>query len=124
MTRADFEGLAANDVEALRRFSTRRTHPAGTQLIRQGDRPKEVLIVERGVLELLRETTSERLIVQILHAGASVDDIAAVLDLPYSESAVTVTEATVLHCRLDTIAALEECSVTAQRQHDGGGKAQ
>jgi CRP-like cAMP-binding protein len=108
MTREDFEALPGDDVEALRRFATRRTYPSGATLFRQGDRPRELFIVERGELELVYETLSERLVVQMLHAGSSVDQLAILLDVPYPYSAVTLSEATLLRLRLDTIRTLEE----------------
>jgi CRP-like cAMP-binding protein len=108
MTREDFDELPANDVQALRHFATRRTHPAGETLFRQGERPHALLIVERGEVELVHETSSERLVVQILHAGSSVDHVAILLGIPYPYSAVTLSEATLLRLRLDTIRALEQ----------------
>ncbi len=108
MTQKDFEGLPADDVEALRRFATRRTYAPGTTLFRQGDQPRELLIIERGELELVYDTRADRLVVQILYAGSSVDHLAILLDTPYSYSAVTLTDATLLRLRLDTIRALEE----------------
>jgi CRP/FNR family transcriptional regulator len=108
MTQGDFEGLPGDDVEALRRFATRRTYTPGTTLFRQGDPPRELLIIERGELELIYETRSERLVVQILYAGSSVDHLAILLDIPYPYSAVTLSDATLLRLRLDTIRALEE----------------
>jgi CRP/FNR family transcriptional regulator len=108
MTKEDFEGLPRDDVEALRRFATRRTYPPGKTLFRQGDRPDELLIVERGEVELVYETRSERLVVQLLHAGSSVDHLAILLDIPYPYSAITLSEATLLRLRLDTIRTLEE----------------
>jgi CRP-like cAMP-binding protein len=108
MTQGDFEGLPGDDVEALRRFATRRTYTPGTTLFRQGDPPRELLIIERGELELVYETRSERLVVQILYAGSSVDHLAILLDIPYPYSAVTLSDATLLRLRLDTIRTLEE----------------
>lgn len=108
MTKEDFEGLPADDIEALRRFATRSTYPKGKTLFRQGDRPRELLIIERGELELVHETRSERLVMQILYAGSSVDHLAILLDTPYPYSAVTLSEATLLRLRLDTIRVLEE----------------
>jgi CRP/FNR family transcriptional regulator, cyclic AMP receptor protein len=108
MTREDFDGLPEDDVEALRRFATTRTCPPGATLFRQGERPREIFIIERGDLELVYETRFERLVVQFLHAGSTVDDLAVILDVPYSYSAVTLTDASVLCLRLDTIRALEE----------------
>jgi CRP/FNR family transcriptional regulator, anaerobic regulatory protein len=108
MSREDFEGLPEDDVDALRRFATRSVYPPGTTLFRQGERPHELLIIERGELELVYETHSERLVLQILHAGSSVDHLAILLDVPYSYSAVTLSEATLLRLRLDTIRALED----------------
>ena len=69
MTQGDFEGLPGDDVEALRRFATRSNHPRGTTIFRQGERPQELLIIEKGELELIYQTRSERLVVQILYAG-------------------------------------------------------
>jgi CRP-like cAMP-binding protein len=102
MTQGDFEGLPGDDVEALRRFATRSNYPRGTTIFRQGERPQELLIIEKGELELIYQTRSERLVVQILYAGSSVDHLAILLDIPYPYSAVT------LSLRLDTIRALEE----------------
>jgi CRP/FNR family transcriptional regulator len=100
--------LPGDDVEALRRFATRRTYAPGTTLFRQGDPPRELLIIERGELELVYETRSERLVMQILYAGSSVDHLAILLDIPYPYSAVTLSDATLLRVRLDTIRTLEE----------------
>ena len=108
MTQEDFEGLPENDVEALRRFAVRRRYPAGKTLFRQGAWPHELLIIEQGELELVYETHSERLVMQILYAGSSVDHLAILLGIPYAYSAVTLSEATLLRLRLDTIRTLEE----------------
>ena len=108
MTREDFEALPGSDVEALRRFAMRRTYRPGTTLFRQGDLPEEIMILERGEIELVRETRGDRLVVQIVHAGSSIDHLALILDAPHRYSAVTLTDVTVLRLRLDTIATLEE----------------
>lgn len=68
MGRADFEGLPDDDLGALRPFATRRTYSAGTTLFHQGDRPRALLILEQGEVELVYQTGSERLVVQILYA--------------------------------------------------------
>jgi CRP-like cAMP-binding protein len=108
MTQEDFEGLPGNDVEALRPFAVRSSCPAGKTLFRQGAWPRELLIIERGELELVYETRTERLVVQILYAGSSVDHLAILLGIPYPYSAVTLSEAKLLRLRLDTIRTLEE----------------
>jgi CRP-like cAMP-binding protein len=108
MTPEDFARLPANDVDALRRFATRRTVGRGTTLFRQGERPSALLIIERGEVELVYETRSDRLVLQLLYGGSSVDHLAILLDVPYPYSAVTLTEATILRLRLDTIRTLEE----------------
>jgi CRP/FNR family transcriptional regulator len=108
MTREDFDGLPASDVAAFRRFATRSTYGPGTTLFRQGDPPEEIMILERGEIELVVETGPDRLVVQILHAGTPVDHLALILDVPYRYSAVTLTQASVLRLRLDTMDALEE----------------
>lgn len=108
MTREDFDGLPSSDVEALRRFATRSKYAPGTTLFRQGNAPEEIMILERGEIELVRETGTDRLVVQILHAGTPVDHLALILNVPYQYSAVTLTDATVLRLRLDTVSALED----------------
>ena len=108
MERKDLESLPGDDLEALRRFAVRRTYPPGTTLFRQGERPRELLIIEKGELELVYTTRSERLVVQILYAGSSVDHLAILLDTPHAFSAVTLSEATLLRLRLDTIQTLED----------------
>ena len=108
MTAEEFSGLPQDDVEALRRFATRRTYAPGTTLFHQGAPARELYIIEGGELELVYETRSERLVVQILYAGSSVDHLAILLGVPYPYSAVTLSEATVLRLRLDTVRALEE----------------
>jgi CRP/FNR family cyclic AMP-dependent transcriptional regulator len=108
MTKEDFDGLPGDDVEALRRFAIRRTYPPRKTLFHQGDRPRELLIVERGEVQLVYETRSERLVVQILYGGSSVDQLAILLGVPYPYSAVTLSEVTLLRLRLDTIRALEQ----------------
>jgi CRP-like cAMP-binding protein len=107
MTQADFDALPGNDVEALRRFATRRSHPSGTTLFQQGERPRQLLIIERGEVELVYATRSERLVMQLVYAGSTVDLLAIQLDSPYAYSAITLSEATLLHLRLDTVRALE-----------------
>ena len=62
MTQGDFEGLPDDDVEALRRFATRSNYPRGTTIFRQGERPQELLIIEKGELELIYQTRFERLV--------------------------------------------------------------
>jgi CRP/FNR family transcriptional regulator len=108
MTREDFDRLPADDLAALRPFAIRRIYPPGQTLFHQGDRPQELLIVERGELELVYETRSERLVMEILYAGSSVDHLAILLGIPYPYSAVTLSDASVLRLRLDTIRTLEE----------------
>jgi CRP-like cAMP-binding protein len=108
MTKEDFERLPADDVDALRRFAARRTCRPGEILFRQGERAHELLIIERGEVELVYETHFERLVVQILYPGSSVDHLAILLDMPHPYSAVTLSEVTLLRLRLDTIHTLEE----------------
>ena len=108
MTQEDFDELPGNDVQALGHFATRRTHPAGKILFRQGERPGALLVIEQGEVELVYETGSDRLVVHLLYAGSSVDHLAILLGIPYPYSAVTLSEATILRLRLDTILALEE----------------
>jgi CRP-like cAMP-binding protein len=108
MTREDFDALPAGDVEAFGRFATRRTYAPGTTLFRQGKRPKEIFIIAEGEIELIHETRFDRLVVQIVHAGSSVDDLAFALRVPYAYSAVALTDVSVLCIRLDAIETLEE----------------
>ncbi|MGZ4387347.1 MAG: Crp/Fnr family transcriptional regulator, partial [Gaiellaceae bacterium] len=84
------------------------TYPAGTTLFRRGDRATEILIVERGEIELIHEKPGDRLVVRLVHAGSTVDELAVALGAPYPYSAVTLVSTVVLCLRLDTMRALEE----------------
>jgi CRP-like cAMP-binding protein len=108
MTRVQFEALADDDLEALRPFGVRRRYPPGATLFRQGDRPTQVHVIVKGVVELVHETLWHRVVVQIVHAGSSIDEVAIVLDAPHSYTAIAVSRATVLEVRADTVRALSE----------------
>lgn len=108
MRREDFEALPADDVEALRRFAVRESHPAGTTLFRQCDRAASMFIVEQGEVELVYQTQFERLIVQILRDGASIGDMPVMLDTPYPYTAVTRKPTTTLRISVETFRTLTE----------------
>ncbi len=108
MTQEDFDGLPEDDVTALRQFGIRRTYGRGEKLFSEGERPRWLMIIERGEVELVHEMRVERPVVQILYAGASVDQLAILLGSRYRYSAVALDDATVLRLRLDTVRALEE----------------
>ena len=99
----------SQDVEALRRFAVRRTYRRGKTLFRQGDRPGEIMILERGEIELVDQNRGERLVVEIVHPGSSIDHLALILGVAHCYSAVALTDATVLRLRLDTVRGLAPC---------------
>lgn len=106
--REDLEAPLEDDLGALRRFGARKTWPAGATLFREGDRPHTLFVIEDGEVELVHETKHERLIVQIVRAGASVGDLPVLLETPYLYTAVTRTAATTLGFNLETVRALLE----------------
>jgi CRP-like cAMP-binding protein len=108
MTQEDFDALPEDDVAALGRFGVRRTYGRGEKLFSEGERPHWLMIIERGEVELVHEMRLGRPVVQILYAGASVDQLAILLGSRYHYSAVALSDATVLRLRLDTVRALEE----------------
>lgn len=108
MTREDFEALPDDDIEALRRFAVVETYPPGTILFRQGDAPQAAFIVEEGEIELVYQTKYDRLIVEILSAGASIGDLAVMFETPYPYTGVVRTPTTALSFSADTIHTLIE----------------
>jgi CRP-like cAMP-binding protein len=104
----DFASLPDDDVDALRRFAIGEEHPPGALLFHQGERPKSIFIIERGEVDLVHETESERLLVQVVGAGSSIGDLPVMLDTPYAYSAVARLPTTVLRFSLDTVRTLIE----------------
>src|ERR687897_853167 len=108
MTREDFEALPHDDIEALRRFAVVERYPPGTILFRQGGDPQAAFIIEEGEIELVYQTKYDRLIVEILSAGASIGDLAVMLETPYPYTGVVRTPTTTLRFSAETIRTLIE----------------
>jgi CRP-like cAMP-binding protein len=106
--REDFETLPDDALGALRRFGARKAWPAEAILFHQGGQPHTLFVIEQGEVELVYETKHERLIVQIVRAGASVGDLPVLLETPYLYTAVTRTETTTLGFDLKTVRSLLE----------------
>jgi CRP-like cAMP-binding protein len=81
-----------DDLETLRPFGLRRSWPAGATLLRQGQHPPLLYVIERGEVALWDESGAGRRLVQIVHAGASIGDLPALLDEPCLYTAVTRVE--------------------------------
>jgi CRP/FNR family cyclic AMP-dependent transcriptional regulator len=104
----DLARLPVDDVDALGPFAVRRSYPPQTALFTQGRPPDAVYVIERGVIDLLREDGARRVVVQTVRRGVAVGDLPVMLNLPYAYSAVTQSETTVLELRMETIRALVE----------------
>jgi CRP-like cAMP-binding protein len=103
---ADLMGLPADDVTALGLFGVRRSYPPQTALFTQGRPPDAVYIIERGVIDLLREDGVGTVVVQTVRRGIAVGDLPVMLNLPHAYSAVTRSETAVIELRMETIRAL------------------
>jgi CRP-like cAMP-binding protein len=101
LRREDFDNLPEDDVEALRRFAVPEDHPQGVELFHQGEAPRAIYIIERGEIELVYITRTERLIVQVIGPGSSVGELPVMLDTPYPYTAVTRAPTTTLSFSLE-----------------------
>lgn len=90
------DGAARDGLGVLQRYGQRESWPSRTTLLRQGERPARLFVIEHGQVELWDETTSETRLTQIIHPGASVGDMAVLLDRPAPFTAVTRGAATTL----------------------------
>lgn len=73
---------SGDGLDALRPFGIRQNWPRGATLLRQGEHPQLLFVIEHGEVALLDETQPERRLVQIVQAGASVGDLPVLLDGP------------------------------------------
>lgn len=90
---SDEIAVAAGDgLERLRQFGERRRWPIGATLLRQGERPALLYVIEHGEVALWDESRPQRRLVQIVRAGASIGDLPVLLDEPCLYTAVTRVE--------------------------------
>lgn len=79
-----------DELGALRAFGERRHWPVGAKLLRQGEQPRFLYVIERGEVALWDESPGgEQRLVQIVHAGASVGDLPVLMEQPCPYTAVT-----------------------------------
>jgi len=87
----DRVALAPGDeLSALREFGERRHWHVGAKLLRQGEHPRFLYVIEHGEVALWDESPGgEQRLVQIVHARASVGDLPVLLEQPCPYTAVT-----------------------------------
>lgn len=80
----------------LRSFGAREEWPPHATLLRQGERPGRLFVIEQGQVALWDESSTTRRLVQIVHAGASIGDLPVLLEQASLYTAVTQAETTTL----------------------------
>lgn len=90
------EGIDGDGLDELRRFGIRQTWPAGATLLRQGERPQHLYVIERGEVAVWDESGRAHRFVQTVRAGASVGDLPVLLDQPSLYTAITRRETATL----------------------------
>ncbi|MGC9400346.1 MAG: cyclic nucleotide-binding domain-containing protein [Anaerolineae bacterium] len=91
-------GLNEEEAAALISLGKRRTYRKGDQIMKAGERGRELCIVLRGQVEVLEETASGESTLVILGAGQSVGEMAILDAGPRSATVRCVTEEATLLC--------------------------
>jgi CRP/FNR family transcriptional regulator, cAMP and macrophage regulator len=97
--RTDYLLLSPEDLAAVGSAGTYVTKYPGTHLFRQGDAAQAAFVIQKGTVELRRETGDESFAVARAGTGSVIGDIAMFRGEPYLQSARAVEPVTAL--RLD-----------------------
>lgn len=95
---------SGDGLDLLRRFGKQRIWPADATLLRQGERPPLLFVIASGEVAVRDESRrDERRLVQIVHAGASIGDLAVLLGKPCPYTAVARVKTATLGFSRETV---------------------
>ncbi|RJQ81165.1 Crp/Fnr family transcriptional regulator [Pseudonocardiaceae bacterium YIM PH 21723] len=83
--------LSVADREVLRRTGTRHDHPAGTQIMREGDRSTSAMVLLAGRAKVLASSADgHQCILAVRRAGDLVGEMSAIDGLPRAASVIAI----------------------------------
>src|SRR5262245_57836870 len=92
-----FENLDRGAVDAARAGAVRREQAVGSVLLRQGEDPTHLYVIEKGRLKMTRVTPDgAQMTVGVLGAGEVVGCVAVFKGMPYPASGTAIEDLTVL----------------------------
>jgi CRP-like cAMP-binding protein len=88
----DFAAFVFPDNEHREEFAPAMTYPAGVELFREADVPKEVLYLEHGLVKLQKlHVGGEEIIIGLRSAGWFLAAVSVLLERPCAATGITVT---------------------------------
>ena len=92
----------------LSKYLERKSVPEGTVLIRQGEQPEDLFVLESGRLSVELETADgTRIRVRSMRAGVVVGEVALYMGVPRTADVVTETPCVVLRLSRESIERME-----------------
>lgn len=93
----------ANILAIIRQHSLQQTFPANTFLFQQGDLLRDVYLLEKGLVKMMRgESSGQEAIVEVRFAGSLLGAVSAIANEP-----ATLTAITVIPCEVYRLSAQE-----------------
>ncbi|HET9953754.1 MAG TPA: Crp/Fnr family transcriptional regulator [Polyangiaceae bacterium] len=91
-------GVPRDRLEALARAAVQQTYPRGAILWRAGDVPQNFVVVQRGLVKLVRHANRARAICGLFGPTESLGDLSAIRGLPYPADAIAASESVSVVC--------------------------
>jgi LmbE family N-acetylglucosaminyl deacetylase len=98
-----FDSLSDDDLYEGARVMSERWIPAGTELVRQGDRGNEMFILYDGRMVAVRATGDEERVVEVLNPGDSLGEVAVLAGTPRAATVRAETDSRVLVLPADAL---------------------
>jgi len=111
-----FKNIPSDQLEPLRKASVHQVYGAGAPIFRQGDIPKFMYIVERGLVDIILPTMSEDVTLASFEAGSFFGELAVFDHQPRTATARAATDTELLCIPHEVIADLVERHPAAAKQ--------
>jgi len=95
---AALAGLTREQLEPLAATATVTTYQRGEALWRTGELPQAFVVVQKGLVKLVRHSNKNRAICGLFGPTESIGDIALVRRMPYTTDAVAASESVTVVC--------------------------
>ncbi len=98
-----FKSVDANDLEALKTAAFWKTFEAGMTIIEEGDQGGDLLIIDKGEVEVSTTMSKDNVTLATLTAGAVVGEVAVATGAPRTSTVTAVGDVTVIIFPSDAI---------------------
>ena len=111
-----FRNIPSSQLEPLREAAVRERYSSGAAIFRQGDIPKHLYIVERGIVDIVLPTMSDDIILATFEAGSFFGELAVFDHQPRTATARAAADTELTCIPHEVIADLVERHPAAAKQ--------